>query len=185
MLREYPKWRGKMADMRESVSGTGPRADRPVMPGYGVAAKDEGEGLLPWSWAEQRLTDAHNYWLATARPDGKPHLMPLWAVWVDGCLVFSTGARSRKASNLRAGPRCSISTERADETVIVEGVARELDPAAIPDAARAAYKAKYGWELSPALGPIFAVYPSTVFGLIEHEDQFAASATRWTFSARG
>jgi nitroimidazol reductase NimA-like FMN-containing flavoprotein (pyridoxamine 5'-phosphate oxidase superfamily) len=155
------------------------------MPGYGVAAPNQGEGLLLWSWAEERLSAAHNYWLASTRPDGRPHLMPLWAVWVDGCLLFSTGAGSRKARNLRAEPRCSISTERGDEPVIIEGAARELEPTDIPDAAREAYKAKYGWELTPDLGPIFAVHPSRVFGFIEHEDQFAATATRWTFGQAG
>lgn len=151
------------------------------MPGYGVAASEDGSGLLPWSWAEERLRAAHNFWLATTWPDGRPHLMPLWAVWADGTLYFSTGASSRKARNLHGEPRCSISTERGDEAVIVEGVAAPLDPGQIPEPARAAYQAKYAWELSPSLGPIFAVRPVTVFGFIEHDDQLLATATRWTF----
>ncbi len=51
-----------------------PRVSRPFMPGYGIAAADEGSGLLPWSWAAQRLTSAQNYWVASIRPDsGAPH----------------------------------------------------------------------------------------------------------------
>ena len=38
------------------------------MPGYGVQPATEGTGLLPWSWAEERLTAAHEYWVATGSP---------------------------------------------------------------------------------------------------------------------
>ena len=60
-----------------------PRSGRPHMPGYGILGPDGGTGLLPWSWAEERLRDSRNYWLATVRPDGRPHVMPVWAVWDD------------------------------------------------------------------------------------------------------
>ena len=59
-----------------------PEARRPFMPGDGIS---EGtEGILPWSWAVERLNRSQNFWLATARPDGRPHAMAVWAVWVDG-----------------------------------------------------------------------------------------------------
>jgi len=35
------------------------------MPGYGTLEPEEGTGLLPWSWAVERLTSSRNYWLAT------------------------------------------------------------------------------------------------------------------------
>ena len=50
-----------------------PKADRPFMPGYGIS--EASEGILPWSWAEERLANSRNYYLATARRDGRPHLM--------------------------------------------------------------------------------------------------------------
>ena len=60
-----------------------PRASRPHSPGYGIAADEEG--LLPWSWAAERLTVARNFFIATTRPDGRPHLMivdtPRPALW--------------------------------------------------------------------------------------------------------
>jgi hypothetical protein len=40
---------------------TEPTAARPYMPGYGVQPATGGRGLLPWSWAEQRLVSAHDY----------------------------------------------------------------------------------------------------------------------------
>ncbi|MEX2144343.1 MAG: hypothetical protein WD740_07085 [Anaerolineales bacterium] len=44
---------------------------RPFMPGYGIAAETEGAGLLPWSFVEERMATAHNYWVSTAGPRGR------------------------------------------------------------------------------------------------------------------
>jgi nitroimidazol reductase NimA-like FMN-containing flavoprotein (pyridoxamine 5'-phosphate oxidase superfamily) len=151
------------------------------MPGYGIAEAGGGKGLLPWSWALERLTAAHNYFVATTRPDGRPHVMPVWGVWLDDAFYFSTGAGSRKARNLAANASCTVTTERADEAVIVEGVAEEATDA---DALRRfveVYHEKYDWEIDTSGGGIYAVRPRTVFGLIEANDNFAKTATRWTF----
>ena len=44
-------------------------SSRPHMPGYGTLGPDQGTGLLPWSWAEERLVRSHDYWVATTWPD--------------------------------------------------------------------------------------------------------------------
>ena len=152
------------------------------MPGYGLLAADEGKGLLPWAWAEERLTANRNYWLATVRPDGRPHVQAVWGVWVDGALWFSTGAESRKARNLAANPACVVTTQDADEPVVVDGEAVVVDPDEALAIAGGAYHGKYApHRLDPVLGPIFRVRPTVAFGLIEDESQFAGTATRWTF----
>ena len=62
-------------------------SSRPHAPGYGFP---EGtKGLLPWSWAEQRLKKSHNYWISTikpstAKPNAAPHVMVVWGLWQDG-----------------------------------------------------------------------------------------------------
>jgi hypothetical protein len=157
------------------------RTDRPDMPGYGIAGPKEGKGLLPWSWAERRLQAAHNYFLCTTRPDGRPHVMPLWGVWFGGAFYFSTGAKSVKARNLAENPRCVLCPEDAVEAVIVEGVARRAKP---QRAVAAAYFKKYAWKLDPALGPIFAMRPARAFGFIERDELFTTTATRWTFGGK-
>src|SRR5215813_2271687 len=91
------------------------KISRPNMPDYGILPPDEGAGLLPWEWAAEPLSVSHNYLLATTRPDGRPHVMPVWGLWLDGAFYFSAGRQSRKARNLIANPNCVVSTERADE----------------------------------------------------------------------
>jgi hypothetical protein len=160
----------------------GPAAGRPHMPDYGVPA-DDPAGLLPWSWAVERLERARGYWVATVRPDGLPHLAAVWGLWHDDAFVFSTGGRSRKARNLAANPGCVVTPEQAAESVVVEGSAtRVTDPAAL-SALLAAYQGKYGSGFpDPGQHPVFAVRPRMVFGVIEREDAFAATATRWVFA---
>jgi hypothetical protein len=165
------------------------------MPGYGLP---EGhKGLLPWSWAEQRLKKSHNYWITTVKLDhashetprasshASPHTMVVWGLWQDGCFLFSTGSKSRKARNLAENPDCVVCTENAAEAVIVEGVAEIADVAArrrmLP-----VYERKYKFDMGAMKKdilsmkePVFAVRPRVAFGL--WEKHFVGKSTRWTF----
>jgi hypothetical protein len=100
-----------------------PTASRPYMPDYGIKDDSQGTGLLPWSWACERLIRSHDYWVATRWPDGRPHVMPVWGVWQDGAVWFSSGHRSRKARNLAADPGCAVTTDDAQEPVVVDCLA--------------------------------------------------------------
>lgn len=158
-----------------------PRATRPHMPGYGILDESSDRGLLPWAWATERLAQSHNYWVATTRPDSRPHVMPVWGVWLNDAFYFSTGRDSRKVRNLAANPHCVVCTERADEAVIVEGMAAEVSGSAEFGQFAAAYNAKYQWAPDPDEGPVYVVRPQVAFGFIENEDDFPGSATRWLF----
>ena len=160
-----------------------PRSSRPHMPGYGILDAASGQGLLPWSWAAERLSKGHTYWIATTRPDGAPHAMAVWGVWLEDRFCFSTGRRSRKARNLVANPKCVVCTEQALEAVIVEGVAELLTDPSLLRRFVEAYKAKYQWDVDTngTESPIYAVRPRVVFGFIEHSNQFTGTATRWVF----
>jgi hypothetical protein len=172
-----------MPSKKSSRSTARAKASRPFMPGYGLPSGDKG--LLPWTWAEQRLRKSHNYWITTVKPDGSPHTMVVWGLWLDGRLLFSTGSKSRKARNLSENANCVICTEHADEAVIVEGAAEVADLAA-RRRLLTVYKRKYKFDMSSMKEdilsmkePVFAVRPRVVFGL--WEKQFIGKTTRWTF----
>ena len=158
-----------------------PKASRPDMPGYGLLPENEGAGLLAWNWAVERLASSHNYWVATARPDGRPHAVPVWGIWLDDLFLFSTAAGSVKARNLANNSCCVVCTEHADEAAIAEGVAEELTDRELLARFKDLYKEKYDWDMDIHAGGIYVVRPRVVFGFIEHSDQFAGSATRWVF----
>lgn len=97
-----------------------PRADRPVFPeGYGLPSSTEG--MLAWADVEARLVASTSYWLATVRPDGRPHVVPRWGVWLDGRFWYDGAPTTVHARNLAVNPACSLNLENGTEAVIVEG----------------------------------------------------------------
>ena len=159
-----------------------PTAGRPYMPGYGIQGPDEGMGLLPWTWAVERLTASHDYWVATVRPNDAPSVMPVWGTWMESAVWFSSSPGSRRARNLTANPRCTVTTDDAADPVVVEGTAeRVTDPEAV-EAYTAVTNEKYQVDYSAdfyAENALFAVRPHVVLAL-SHDD-FTGSPTRWTF----
>jgi Pyridoxamine 5'-phosphate oxidase len=166
---------------------TEPIRSRPYWPDALQNSPDTAISLKSWAWAVERLEKSHNYWIATSRPDGHPHLMVIWGVWWRDAFWFSTGRRTRKARNIAARPECVIGTEGADEAVIAEGTAAEISDERIWKELAAVYDIKYGGDLLPLLqtsqGTIFQVQPLTVFGQDEHAENFTEAVTKWSFRA--
>jgi PPOX class probable F420-dependent enzyme len=147
--------------------------------------------MLPWSFAEERLVASHDYWVATVRPDGRPHVMPVWGAWFDNLLWFSTDQGSRKGRNLRADPHCVVTTENALEPVVLDGVATLVSDRSEVVRFTDVLRAKYAGEWLDDVytvdffdgnlggGATYRVVPTSVFSLDAAE--FATSPTRWTF----
>ena len=159
-----------------------PVADRPDMPeGY------LGSAPLPWKWAVGRLEQARNYWITTIRPDGKPHVRPVWGVWLDDTVQFSTGARH--AANIARDPRVTANLESGDDCVIVEGTATAVTDPHNRRAFATAYERKYNWPMTlEFVDVVYVVHPRIVLGWMAHDiapeaTLFQATATRWTFPA--
>ena len=103
------------------------------------------QGLLPWSYVDERMLRASNYWITTVGPDARPHARPIDGVWIDGALCFGGSPETRWVRNLTANPAISIHLSSEAEAIILEGTAEYVtDPAhplAVPS--MAASKAKY------------------------------------------
>ena len=149
------------------------------MEGYGIPA--DRKGMLEWRDISRRLLESHNYWIATTRPNGYPHAVPVWGVWMDDGLYFGTDLRSRKARNLAANQAAVIHLESGDDAVILEGLAEEITDSSVIDRIDDAYLAKYKMRLTEAPGKliIYAVRPRVA--LAWRERDFPRSATRWQF----
>lgn len=155
-----------------------PKADRPFAPGYGIVGPTDGKGLLPWAWVARKMNRCRTFWLATIHAGhGRPHVMPVWGVWLDDAFFFSTGRKSRKGQNLAANPACTISNDNGEEAVIIEGQAVQVENAAALERVAAAYEKKYKMDPRGMGEPIFRVRPTRVFGFVEKT--FPQSATRW------
>jgi general stress protein 26 len=111
-----------------------------------------------WRDAEVVLSDAEIFWVTTVRPDGRPHVTPLVAVWLGDGLYFCTGDDERKALNLRENPSCVMTTGcnafRSGTDIVLEGTAvRVVDDATLEQVA-AALLAKYDWPYRVADGAL-------------------------------
>ena len=149
----------------------------------------------PWAEARECLEKAEVYWLSTVRPDGRPHVTPLVAVWLDGALYFATGPGERKAKNLAHNSHCVITTGRN----VLEGLdlVVEGDAVVVSDEARLrrvadAYASKYdppfhftvrdgafyGEDGEGGAAVVYQVAPTKAFGFGKGE---SFSQTRWRF----
>jgi len=161
-----------------------PVADRPHAPGYELPESDDG--LLAWSWARERLAGAITWWIASVRPDGRPHAMPIWGAWVDDRAYLLGQMTARWARNLAGNPACVVHIQQGDDVVIVEGDARLLTAPDEIVLARcrsgfAKYAASHGNQVDPEawVGKGFwEVTPRTVFGFSD----YVTDATRWRFA---
>jgi hypothetical protein len=165
-----------MPDVNSRPGGSGPTASRPHIPEYGVPQSEEG--MLPWSYVTGRLEQSPNYWVCTTRPDGRPHAVPVWGVYVDGTLYISGGPQVRWVRNLEQNRAIAVHLEDGTEAVILEGVGDRLtsdsiDPGLLKRLGDA-YQAKYETEFGL---PVWAVRPRLVLAWTK----FPADCTRWSF----
>jgi pyridoxamine 5'-phosphate oxidase-like protein len=163
-----------------------PRLGRPRMPAsYGLSQDLPPGDEARWRRAVQQLTTARNYWISTAGPGGRPHAVPVWGLFLDGRLIFSTARRSRKGLNLAANPRAVAHLESGDDVVILDGSVEEV----IDDETLARYAdlydAKYHFRPDPKdpENYTFALRPSVAYTWSEQD--FPESAACWTFSPVG
>ena len=111
---------------------------------WGIIQLDRPMTLDPQ--VEHRLQTEQNLWLATVRPNGAPHLVPIWFVWVTGRFYFCTGADSVKARNLVRNPYVSVALEDGSRPIVIEGQAQAIGQA---DAAVIAeFQRKYDWDIT-------------------------------------
>jgi nitroimidazol reductase NimA-like FMN-containing flavoprotein (pyridoxamine 5'-phosphate oxidase superfamily) len=91
---------------------------------------DSDAAATGWDETRRVLEAAELFWISTVRADGRPHVTPLVAVWLDGALHFSTGAAEQKAVNLRGNPHVVLTTGCGDWDrgldVVVEGDAVQV-----------------------------------------------------------
>ncbi len=145
-------------------------------PGYGTPRTP-----LPWATVRARLEEAAHYWLATVRPDGRPHVVPLDGIWLADAWYFGGSSATVKHRNLTNDPRAVMHLEDAASAIIVEGACEEF----VPDQSLAAQlskhsRAKYGYGPDPAsyaTAGSWRLRPATVLAW----NRFPEDATRFTF----
>lgn len=157
-----------------------------------------GDEPIPWSRARDQLQDdstKKTYWLATVRPDGRPHVAGVGALWLDEKIYFTSGEGTRKSRDLAENPNCVVSVALPDLDLVVEGTATKVTDGATLRRIAERYAAQ-GWPASvddgaitaaysaPSAGPapwhLYFVTPVTAFGVATAEPY---GAMRWRFES--
>jgi len=156
----------------------------------------------PWSEALAVIEQAEIFWLSTVRRDGRPHVTPLPAIWLDRALHFCTGPGEQKSRNLEGNPQCCLTTGfnhfRSGLDVVVEGRAVRVTDESLLRRLATMWKTKLDWrfEVVPGgfrdpdvdadggasqIGYVFAVAPTKVLAFGKGEP---FSQTRYSFESQ-
>lgn len=158
-----------------------------------------GSPELPWSLPRDILasdtpTADLTFFVATVRPDGRPHSTGVGAVWVDDALYFKGGPGTRRSRNLAQNPACSISVRLRSIDLVLEGEAHRVTDSATLERVVTVYNTA-GWPATvdgdaltapfsaPSAGPPpWHLYRLTLHSAIGVGGGEPAGATRWDFS---
>jgi nitroimidazol reductase NimA-like FMN-containing flavoprotein (pyridoxamine 5'-phosphate oxidase superfamily) len=152
---------------------------------------------IPWSRAlealESREPQTQSCFIATTRPDGRPHLAGVGAIWDEGKVYVVSGPETRKSRNLAENPNCAVSMSLKGIDLVIEGTAERVTDEATLERVAKRY-ADDGWPArvenqaftydysAPSAGPppwyVYEVAPTTVYGVLSAEP---GGATRWRF----
>jgi Pyridoxamine 5'-phosphate oxidase len=159
-----------------------------------------GHVPLEWNRVRAHLSALNGpdvtYFLSTLRPEGRPHVAGVGALWLDGDLCIVSGAGTRKSKNLAVNPACALGVRLNGIDVTLEGTAARITdvptlnqaaaryrqggwPAEV-DAAALAFTAEYS---APSAGPppwqVYRFVFDTAFAVAGAEPY---GATRWRFA---
>jgi general stress protein 26 len=147
----------------------------------------------PWTEVVDVLTRSEMFWLSTVRRDGRPHVTPLPAIWLDGKLHFCSGSEEQKSKNLESDARCILTTGtnalHSGFDVVVEGTAARVTDNAQLQRLAALWKSKLDWDFEVGDGEfrdpdgrhglVFGVAPAKVLAFGKGEPY---SQTRYRFA---
>lgn len=115
-----------------------------------------GATATPWPDVVAVLERAEIFWISTVRPDGRPHVAPLPAMWLDGALHFGTGLDEQKGRNLLRNPSCILTTGnnsyRRGLDVVVEGRAERVTDRPTLERLAELWQSKIDWPWDVAEG---------------------------------
>ena len=157
---------------------TEPIGERPDIPAeYGDPTQ-----RLEWADVERRLESASVYWIASTRPDGRPHVIPRDGLWLDGGLYYGGSPETVHYRNITLNPHVAVHVGDGQEVIIVEGAVEiekptEAKATRLSDASFAKYP-QYG-RLGPGMyiGGVSVLRPRRVLAWTS----FTENATRFRF----
>jgi PPOX class probable F420-dependent enzyme len=104
-------------------------------------------------------------WLSSIRPDGAPHLVPLWFVWDGACIQARSKPDAQKVRNLRNDPRAMVAIGLPDGRFDVELFEANAVLPGATEVLPAGFASKYqglAGEAGVTLGTFASVYSQPI-----------------------
>ena len=156
-----------------------PEPERPdIDSSYGVGDPQYPFTPIDWDDVAHRIAESRNYWIATTRPSGRAHSVPVWGVWHDDAFWFFTVPEALTGRNLARNAAAEVHLESGDDVVLLFG---EFETVAATESVSRAYQAKYGM-IGDGSETAYRLRLSKVIAWREHD--FPSSATRWRLNSR-
>ena len=159
-----------------------------------------GNPPLEWNRARAQLASRNGpeitHFLSTVRPDGRPHVAGVGALWLNGDMFIVSGEQTRKSKNLAANPACAIAVRLPGIDVILDGEATRTTDLPTLERVAAQYR-EGGWPAevdagalaftAPFSAPSAGPPPWQLYRFVFHSAVGVASvepygATRWRFA---
>ena len=157
-----------------------PTPERPHIPeSYGFSSATR-HTPPDWESIRERMGASRNYWICSVSPDGYPHALPVWGVWLENHLYFVTKRASKKARNLLANPKVAIHLESGDDVVSFQGSVVEVADKLQLAKVAIIYSEKYnGDQINLEIEVVFELVARFAFTWLERN--YHQTATRWRF----
>lgn len=150
--------------------------------------------VAEWLDAQAQFQQATKYWLTTINPNGKPHVMPIFSIWLDDCVYFTSNPDAQKAKNIAQNPHCVITADGKTLDVIIEGEVQRVTDKDTLEKVRQRYADKYNWPITvdgdaytapyaaPSAGnPPYQLYEIRLTKAFGFGTDEIYGATRWEF----
>ena len=131
-----------------------------------------------WRNIESRLGREMTMWLATVRADGRPHLVPLWFIWLENKVYVATGTHTQKFLNLRTNQNVSLSLPATDNVLMIEGEAHLVTDYKVEEAIADYFFNKYEWDFRYDESAKWKLVEITPFKMLVWGDGFDREGTR-------
>ena len=90
-------------------------------PKFPTGYVDKPVSYVEWDWVSAQLTGSTIYWLCSVSPNGKPHVVPRWGVFLGGRVYYDGSPETRHALNIKLNSNVSVHLENGTQPVILYG----------------------------------------------------------------
>ena len=146
----------------------------------GYKMPETSENLVTWDFVAEQMSQSRHYWISTVFPDSRPHVVPVWGIWLEDRFHFEGSMQTSWGRNISKNPRIAVHLPSADKVVIIEGTAHILGDDEIDDEAwnilDSIFQQKYQVEKG---SPYIYVQPKRV---LAWNGEALTTMTRWIFS---